>query len=148
MRHTLLICGIACLILSGVARRAEAQPDTLWTRAYDFGVNSTLQASIELRNGGFAAAGYTAQGQELNALIMAIDPLGDTLWTRIIGDVGVNEKAYSIAELSSGTLVVCGYDYTPQLLYVNRFFSDWTAALVKALASWFAVFCKRNPAIG
>lgn len=112
MRHTLLICGIACLILSGVARRAEAQPDTLWTRAYDFGVNSTLQAAIELRNGGFAAAGYTAQGQELNALVMAIDPLGDTLWTRILGDANANEQAFDIAELSSGTLVVGGYDYS------------------------------------
>ena len=113
MRHTLLICGIACLILSGVARRAEAQPDTLWTRAYDFGMNSTLQAAIELHNGGFAAAGYTAQGQELSALVLAIDPLGDTLWTHIIGDAGANEKAYNIAELANGTLVVCGYDYSP-----------------------------------
>ncbi len=113
MRHTLLICGIACLILSGVVRRAEAQPDTLWTRTYDFGQNSTLQSSIELENGGFAAAGYAVQGQEQSALVLAVDPLGDTLWTRIIGDAGANEKAYSIAELSNGTLVVCGYDYSP-----------------------------------
>lgn len=136
MRHTLLFCGIACLILSGVADRAAAQPDTLWTRTFDLGTNSSLLAATELQAGGFIAVGAVVRDSLEDALIIRVDPLGDTLWTRAYGDVLTGQRAYDVDILNDGTIVVCGYDYTvPISCMVTGFSANGTQLWSKRYAT-------------
>lgn len=109
MRQLTLICGLALLILSGVSQQATAQIDTLWTKVYDFGRTSSFYAGVELQSGGFAFAGYVLSGSFDDAIILKINPLGDSTWSRTYGELGYGERAFDIAELSDGTLAICGY---------------------------------------
>lgn len=159
MRHFIVICGFACLILSGVFQSAIAEIDTLWTRTYNFGTASSFYAATELQSGGFAAAGFKLNGSFDDAVILKVDPLGDSSWAQVYGEVGSGERAFDIAELNNGTLVICGYSlstlscfvagYTPngEQLFANNFDppgASQASAILPAEDGGFWVLSRKN----
>jgi hypothetical protein len=67
--------------------KTDSLGDTLWTRTYggshiDYGYS--VQQTLD---GGYIIAGYTYSSGAggINAYLIKTDPLGDTLWTKIIG---------------------------------------------------------------
>lgn len=101
------LCFLTFLVFLASPVRAEV--DTLWTRVYDFGGASQLLACSELQSGGFVAVGYRTNATSEDALIMRINPLGDTSWVRTFGITNMQERLYDVVEMPDGTLLACGY---------------------------------------
>lgn len=151
------LCFIALLGL--IASPASAEVDTLWTRVYDFGGTSQLVSCCELQSGGFAAVGFRTNTASEDALIMSINPLGDTSWVRTLGLPNAQERLYDVIEMPNGTILTCGFStgslvtmtaaYSPlgELLWMREFDppsgASQAAAVLPADDGGFFVLARR-----
>jgi len=106
-RASKTVLALFVLLVVLLVQDGYAQFDTLWTRTYSMSSNARLNSVAALNTGDYAAAGFEIAGQN-NALLMVVNPLGDTLWTRSIGSAMSGDKAFDVAQLSNNTIVVCG----------------------------------------
>lgn len=89
--------------------RINPSGDTLWTRTYG-GDTSDLGHSVELtEDGGFIMAGQTSSfgAGSWDAWLVKTDSLGDTIWTRTVGDTG-DDRCYSVQKTSDRGYIVGG----------------------------------------
>ncbi|MCL4305337.1 T9SS type A sorting domain-containing protein [bacterium] len=98
----------AALLIVCLVSTARADVDTLWTRVFSFGTTTSFSAGLELPTGGFAVAGYSITGSNEDALLVRLDPLGDTLWTRSFGAPNAGERFTGICQFPNGNLGLCG----------------------------------------
>ena len=95
--------------------RTDSLGDTLWTRTFEiYGIYYC--ASISSTNdGGFILGGYTdnlfywdqPDGQDFDLLLIKIDSLGNTLWTKIIGR-DYSDHGYEVQQTINGGYVIAG----------------------------------------
>jgi hypothetical protein len=89
--------------------RVDPSGDTLWTRAYG-GDSADLGHSVDLtEDGGFIMAGQTSSfgAGSWDAWLVRTDSLGETLWTRTVGDTG-DDRCYSVQETADRGYIVAG----------------------------------------
>lgn len=119
----LLITSIAlCVQLHGQA------PDSLWTRSYgssltevggqmsvnSFG-NNMASAAFDLVDGGLYVSTYTpgndgwvsTNNGEDDIWVLKLDANGDTLWTRVLGGIGI-DRVYRMRAVSTGGVILAG----------------------------------------
>ena len=84
--------------------------DTLWTKTYgdtidDYG-NSVQQTS----DGGYIIIGLTNSNEwgDYNVFMIKTNSLGDTVWTKIYGELDKSETGQSIIECSDGGFCIAG----------------------------------------
>jgi hypothetical protein len=89
--------------------RIDSSGDTLWTRTYG-GDSSDLGHTVELtEDGGFIMAGQTSSfgAGSWDAWLVKTDSLGETLWTRTVGDTG-DDRCYSVQKTMDHGYIVAG----------------------------------------
>ena len=89
--------------------RIDSRGDTLWTRTFG-GDSSDLGHSVDLTSdGGYIVAGQTSSfgAGNWDAWLVKTDSLGDTLWTRTVGDSG-DDRCYSVQQTADGGYIVAG----------------------------------------
>lgn len=92
--------------------RTNENGDTLWTRSYGkpncfLWANSVIQTS----DGGFFITGssYTEGDTTIgDIVVIKTNPSGDTLWTRIIGNIGTGENGNSGIQTNDGGFIIAG----------------------------------------
>ena len=82
-----------------------------WERPYGGIANETGYDIITCPDGGYAIAGYHQEstGSAKDMLLLRLDADGDTLWSTLIGETGVDDEAMALAILPGGRWAVCGY---------------------------------------
>ncbi len=112
--------------------RTDAQGDTLWSRAvggpgYDFAMGVA-----PIPDGGFIVAGGTESfgAGERDGYLVRLNGSGDTLWTRTVGGIYLDEL-FGVAVASDGSFITAGGTYslgsgigTTDDIYVSRFYPD------------------------
>jgi len=107
MNKTLFFC---CILLTAHCLRANAPPDTLWTRTYGGPANEVAYAVCETHDGNYVIAGLTStfgSGPQ-DVYVVKINAYGDTLWTQIYGGISY-EAAHGVCETSDSCYVIAGY---------------------------------------
>lgn len=86
--------------------------DTLWTKTYGYSNNEGGIDICQTQNNEYMVigSGYM-QGGDNDLLILRIDSLGDTLWTKKYGGTN-SERGSSICRLSDTTFVIVGGTYS------------------------------------
>ncbi len=90
-----------------------AQPDTLWTRTYDYGAGELCYAVEIMPDGGCVLGGIITDlwPEDEDLWIIRVDVDGDTLWTRRLGTEH-DDQCFSIAVAPDCTILVAGtYDF-------------------------------------
>jgi hypothetical protein len=90
--------------------KTDANGDTSWTRTYGGSENDVGCSVKQTSDNGYIIAGYTFSFGALagDFYIIKTDANGDTLWTRMYGNLE-SEQAYAVIELSGGGYVIAGY---------------------------------------
>jgi hypothetical protein len=105
------VCGVSYNFSGGDfwLVRTDVNGDTVWTK--DYGADRWQEAHyiIQTGDGGFAICGGSsiAVGND-DMFIVKTDSSGDTLWTRLIGNVGANDEAEAIIQTSDGCYLAVG----------------------------------------
>lgn len=89
--------------------RLDSLGDTLWTETYGTS-NDEMGYSIQIvRDNGFIISGWvTYPDSRKDVLLIRVDSLGDTLWTRYFGDSLSDEYAKSVdTTYNNGFIVFC-----------------------------------------
>ncbi len=65
---------------------------------------------IQTQDGGFVSTGYkfTNGSNERELYLTKLSETGDSLWTKLIGEVGTQERGFSITEAPNGDLITVG----------------------------------------
>ncbi|MFM9052344.1 MAG: T9SS type A sorting domain-containing protein [Bacteroidota bacterium] len=93
--------------------KTDSLGDSLWTKEWG-GPSSDFSASIKsTADGGFVLAATTYSfssqpGTNSDWWIFRFDSNGDTVWTRIINNIG-NDRMYDAIETSDGSILACGW---------------------------------------
>ena len=87
--------------------RTDSIGDTLWTKTYG-GIYLDIGASVQqTTDGGFIIVGYTESFSSSDDIyLIKVNSNGDTLWTRIIGDAGLNETGSSVQQTTDGGFII------------------------------------------
>ncbi|MBN1826137.1 MAG: hypothetical protein JW958_07720 [Candidatus Eisenbacteria bacterium] len=91
------------------AVKADANGDTIWTRAYGGAGRDYGYGVCETADGGYVITGYTttaSAGYE-DLYLIKIDADGDTLWTRSYGGAGTDEGR-AVSATSDGYILAAG----------------------------------------
>jgi hypothetical protein len=93
--------------------KADSSGDTLWTKAYGGVGNDWGSDIVKANDGGYIIVGTTESfgtGSE-DIWLLKIDSLGDTLWTKTIGNISPTsyESAHSIIQTIDGGYDLAGY---------------------------------------
>ncbi|MFA5033748.1 MAG: FlgD immunoglobulin-like domain containing protein [bacterium] len=96
----------ACLI------RIDEDGDTLWTRKYGPGNDEWASCVQECNDGNFIVSGYSFVGASAggSVLLMKVDTLGDTLWTRTYGTTEL-DMGYSVQECADNGFIIVAETY-------------------------------------
>ncbi|MBI5058587.1 T9SS type A sorting domain-containing protein [candidate division KSB1 bacterium] len=100
---------------------AFAQLDTVWTRGISYpGFESVFTGAIAFQDGGYLAWG-SRTALFSDAIVARFDASGDTLWTRVLGDLE-DDVVGTVVPIAENRYLVCGTTDTPgrqnALLYV------------------------------
>lgn len=89
--------------------RTNGAGDSLWTRTYGGNADDVGGSVAQTSDGGFVLAGWTEVSQQSSGdlLLMRMDAVGDTLWTRRIGGPR-SENGSSIQQTQDGGFIVAG----------------------------------------
>lgn len=94
-------------------QKTDSLGDSLWTKTWG-GSSSDFAISIKpTADGGYVMAATTYSlssqpGTNSDWWIFRFDANGDTLWTRIVNNVG-NDRMYDAIETSDGSILACGW---------------------------------------
>jgi hypothetical protein len=90
--------------------KTDAHGDTLWTKTYGGSENDVGHSVKQTSDNGYIVAGYTQSfgASPGDVYIIKTDAHGDTLWTRMYGNIE-SEQAWEVIELSSGGYIIAGY---------------------------------------
>ena len=100
-------------MLSAVYLTSIASAQTRWERTYGGQYSEEARSAQQTADGGYILAGSTysfgpGTPDSQNVYLVKTDSLGDTLWTRVYGGIGV-DVATSVRTTSDGGCVVAGY---------------------------------------
>jgi len=89
--------------------KTNSNGDTLWTRVLGGTDNEEAYTITEAEDHGYIAAGYTGSfgAGSYDMWLVKFDSLGDTLWTKTIGDTSL-QLAYTIQKITDGGYIVLG----------------------------------------
>ncbi|MCB0794953.1 MAG: hypothetical protein KDB88_09465 [Flavobacteriales bacterium] len=95
--------------------RTDLDGATQWTTSWGGISEDVGRAIIAQNNGSYVVAGHTTSFgmvdsdsiRKENVWVLAVDAIGDTLWTSVIGDTLVDRRAYGVTG-SNGVLYVGG----------------------------------------
>ncbi len=104
---------------SSLAISAFAQPDTLWTRSFDYGADDYAVAALETDDG-FVLASSTWNGNSISFGLTRTDAAGNELWARTYGDAE-NNWCSSIIETTDGGWLLGGFTFQPQSFLIDIF---------------------------
>jgi hypothetical protein len=107
---------IILFALVGIAGDIYSQTlDSVWTRVYDFKQHPDdyygLNAGIFTSDGSFVLVGFASlydYGYEGQIFIMKINMVGDTVWTKYLGEDLTNDVGTDVIETGDGNLLVLG----------------------------------------
>ncbi|MCX6640423.1 MAG: T9SS type A sorting domain-containing protein [bacterium] len=96
--------------------------DTLWTKTYGNSLQQQFNAICPSGDGGFLLAGFTglASSTYPDMLLIKVDALGNTLWTRTYGNEWEDE-AHSICLSSDGAILLAGHSQPAPLTYFDMY---------------------------
>ena len=84
----------------------------VWGRSYHFATGSQGNSLMETRDHGFVVTGFTQFSEPARslAMLLKVNPVGDTLWTRFYGKDSANQQAlgYDVISQSDGGFIVSG----------------------------------------
>lgn len=92
--------------------KTDSNGDTVWTRTYGGSRTDEARGVIETEDSLLAICGFTNSFNDTlgDSWLLRLDIDGDTIWTRTLGHLAVEDRAYSIAYDSiSNTLYTCGF---------------------------------------
>lgn len=89
--------------------RIDTTGDTLWTRTYGGSNDDRVYSVKQTSEGGYILAGETESfgALQYNIYLVRTDSIGDTLWTSVIGDTGV-DRAFSMQITADGGFILAG----------------------------------------
>ncbi len=120
MKKKLIMVSYLVLLVAAVVV-AQVPGDVLWMRTYgdaEWNCGRCVQATAD---GGAIISGFTvAPDGHQDGYMLKTDDVGDTLWTKCIGDEGA-EDMKSIQELPNGGYVLVGYDQAPGIFGCDIF---------------------------
>ena len=101
---------VSVLLVFVLTSLSQPQPDTLWTRTYDAGMDEIAEAIASAPNDGFYLAGWTGDysGNQTDAYVLRCNEAGDTLWTRQFGDMIQQSTVLDINPTADGGCVIAG----------------------------------------
>ncbi len=104
-----------------VVMKLTPNGDVVWAKQYADTYQDHAYGIIQTSDGGIAVAGFTQRSgsSDFDMLVIRLDRFGNTLWVKAYGTVGVNEHAYSLAQLNDGNLVVAGYTGLSDLILIK-----------------------------
>ena len=89
--------------------KTNANGDTLWTKTYGGSKDDQGVSVIETNDNGFAITGYYSITDSIQGLyLLRTNSLGDTLWSRIFGNIG-GSLGYSIQQTFDNGFIITGY---------------------------------------
>jgi hypothetical protein len=101
---------VFCVITLAGSASAQECPDTLWTRVHTRpGANWIGQSTVRCRDHGYLIAGSSGGWPEYQMLVLRMDSLGDTLWSRRYGEPELNEGCLSAIEGTDGSFALAGW---------------------------------------
>jgi hypothetical protein len=93
------------LILLWVNTLGQNAPDTLWTKTYDDGVGYCM---IETSDSGYVAVGSNEDSLgNIDLRLIKINSLGDSLWSKTLGDTGY-DIGTSVKQTSESGFIILG----------------------------------------
>jgi len=89
--------------------KVDATGDIIWANSYGDSLLQRCYSVQKIRDGNFMVVGltYTPDGGWSDLFLLKLDSRGDTVWTRIYGDVG-NDWGWSISETDDGNYMIVG----------------------------------------
>jgi hypothetical protein len=87
-----------------------SQPTITWQRIYAGHTirDDILYSVCNADNGNFYAVGSTLATTRYAIFVLKLNPMGDTIWTRIIGGYGESQYALASVSLNNGNLILTG----------------------------------------
>jgi hypothetical protein len=98
------------MMLLQITNSYAQPPDTAWTRTYG-GTNVDLAVgAFQIPGEGFIIGGQSNSffGDDYDYLVVKTDLLGDTLWTRVFGEEGLDETPQCIQPTFDGGCIMAG----------------------------------------
>ncbi len=104
-----------------VVMKLTPNGDVVWAKQYADIYQDHAYGVIQISDGGIAVAGFTQRSgsSDFDMLVIKLDGFGNTLWAKAYGIAGVNDFAYSLAQISDGNLVVAGYTGLSDLIVIK-----------------------------
>ncbi len=100
--------------------KTDLNGDTLWTKAYDGGINYDDEATdIQVStDGGYIVGGFTTLRNGRRFYMIKTNAFGDTLWTRAFG--GTNDEwCNSVKETMDGGFILTGSTFSFGIVYTS-----------------------------
>lgn len=90
--------------------KTDSVGNLLWQKTFGFSGYDEGRKIVKNPNGGYIILANTDSqiGGEFNYYIVSVDENGDTLWTKTIGEMGGEDRAYGIANISSNEYIIAG----------------------------------------
>jgi len=91
--------------------KLDVNGDTTWTQTYGSNWEESINSLQQTTDGGYILVGSrtTASGvSSQNIYLVKTDVDGDTLWTKIYGDFGDYDEAYSVEQTTDGGYILTG----------------------------------------
>ena len=90
--------------------KTDANGDTMWTRTYGGRMMDKAYSVIQTSDSGYVVTGYTESFgvSDKDIYVVKTNSLGDTLWTKTIGDYH-NEHGHHVTQTPDGGYLISGY---------------------------------------
>jgi len=103
-----------------------------WSKAVNNN-EDCIRSIIQTVDGGYAAVGYTYQGQSMQMYIIKLDSVCTVQWSKSMGET-YNDNANSIIQTTDGSYVITGTTYS--------YGTDGNIYLVKINSGGTVLWCK------
>ncbi|HNS12061.1 MAG TPA: T9SS type A sorting domain-containing protein [Bacteroidia bacterium] len=94
--------------------KIDSYGNLLWSKFYNTQTLSAIHSCIEIITGGYVCTGEVGVSSQTDIFITRTDSLGDTLWTKTLGNTNVDFGA-SVIQSQDSNIVIAGSTYHPSL---------------------------------
>lgn len=109
---TILVAGFAKMQLfsssDGWVMKADFKGNIIWQKMLGSSNDDEFSSLALLPDGGFAAAGFSKNGDKKQAVLARFDAAGDTLWTKTYGAPNTSEQIHALAVAANGDFLMVG----------------------------------------